>query len=66
MGSFRCFAFVGFAGTINRFAAAFLVPCERARYKLGEKRHNLSPDELFLLKHKYGSQLAKESRIECV
>jgi len=41
-------------GTINRFAAAFLVPCERARYELGEKRRNLSPDELFLLKHKYG------------
>lgn len=37
-----------------RFAGAFLVPRPMARYELGERRRELDPYELHLLKHKYG------------
>jgi len=37
-----------------RFAGAFLVPEQVARYELGEHRHALGLHELHLLKHKYG------------
>lgn len=38
----------------NRFAGAFLLPAASARRQLGEKRHNLEPYELYLLKHEFG------------
>lgn len=38
----------------HRFAGAFLVPACAARRELGERRHNLGVQELYLLKHKYG------------
>ena len=38
----------------HRFAGAFLVPACAARRELGERRHNLGTQELYLLKHKYG------------
>jgi Zn-dependent peptidase ImmA (M78 family)/DNA-binding XRE family transcriptional regulator len=38
----------------QRFAGAFLVPEEVARFELGVRRHRLDPYELHLLKHKYG------------
>jgi len=37
-----------------RFAGAFLVPADMARYELGEQRRTLDLYELHLLKHKYG------------
>ena len=37
-----------------RFAGAFLVPGDAARYELGERRRTLDLYELHLLKHKYG------------
>jgi len=37
-----------------RFAGAFLVPADTARYELGEQRRTLDLYELHLLKHKYG------------
>lgn len=38
----------------HRFAAAFLVPGKAAYAEVGQKRSNLSFDELLLLKRKYG------------
>lgn len=38
----------------HRFAGAFLVPEPAVRAELGERRHDLYPRELDLLKHKYG------------
>lgn len=38
----------------HRFAAAFLVPAEAARFELGPRRTDLSLTELHLLKQKYG------------
>ena len=38
----------------NRFACAFLVPEEKARYELGMYRSDLDINELHILKHKYG------------
>lgn len=38
----------------NRFAGAFLVPAETARFELGAHRKDLSLNELHILKHKYG------------
>jgi len=38
----------------HRFAAALLVPAGAARAELGERRVNIMPFELHLLKHKYG------------
>lgn len=38
----------------HRFAGAFLVPAETARHELGARRHELSLDELSLLKLKHG------------
>jgi Zn-dependent peptidase ImmA (M78 family) len=38
----------------HRFAAALLVPAAAAKAELGEKRADLAPLELHLLKHKYG------------
>jgi Zn-dependent peptidase ImmA (M78 family)/transcriptional regulator with XRE-family HTH domain len=38
----------------HRFAAAFLVPAPVARRELGDKRRNISLEELMLLKQKYG------------
>jgi Zn-dependent peptidase ImmA (M78 family)/transcriptional regulator with XRE-family HTH domain len=38
----------------HRLAGAFLVPACAARRELGERRHNLGVQELYLLKHKYG------------
>ena len=37
-----------------RFAGAFLVPAEAARFELGSQRQTLGLFELHLLKHKYG------------
>ena len=37
-----------------RFAGAFLVPAETARFELGEKRTGLEISELYMLKRKYG------------
>lgn len=37
-----------------RFAGAFLIGADVARYELGSNRHNLSPEELYPLKQKYG------------
>ena len=37
-----------------RFAGAFLVPEQVARYELGDNRYSLDLRELHLLKHKYG------------
>ena len=39
---------------VNRFAGAFLVPAETARFELGDHRSDLNPNELILLKQKYG------------
>lgn len=38
----------------HRFAAALLVPAAAAKTELGERRADLAPLELHLLKHKYG------------
>lgn len=38
----------------NRFAGAFLIPKEKLFLELGAKRHKISINELFLIKHKYG------------
>jgi len=38
----------------NRFAGAFLVPADTARFELGSNRTDLNINELFMLKHKYG------------
>ncbi len=38
----------------HRFAGAFLVPAEIARFELGKQRKTLGMDELALLKQKYG------------
>ncbi|HRQ05918.1 MAG TPA: XRE family transcriptional regulator [Nitrosomonas halophila] len=38
----------------NRFASAFLLPESGLRQQLGEQRHNLEVQELYLLKHEYG------------
>jgi Zn-dependent peptidase ImmA (M78 family) len=42
------------ARAVDRFAAAFLVPAEAARFELGLRRQAISLYELHLLKHKYG------------
>ncbi len=39
---------------INRFAGAFLVPASKVTFELGEKREQLSIEELGILKNKYG------------
>lgn len=41
----------------HRFAAAFLVPAASARQDLGGSRRELSPLELFTLKHKWGMSM---------
>lgn len=46
----------------NRFAAAFLVPEERARAALGERRTRLEPKELALLKEEWGFSMAAWAR----
>jgi Zn-dependent peptidase ImmA (M78 family)/DNA-binding XRE family transcriptional regulator len=38
----------------DRFAGAFLVPADAVKRELGLKRHAIWPDELYVLKHKYG------------
>lgn len=43
--------------TIDRFAAAFLVPEKIAKEELGDKRKNLYIEELYLLKLKYGMSM---------
>ncbi len=42
----------------NRFAGAFLVPKEMAVRELGEKRRTITPQEFYLLKHKYGMSMS--------
>jgi Zn-dependent peptidase ImmA (M78 family)/transcriptional regulator with XRE-family HTH domain len=42
----------------HRFAAALLVPAERARHELGTRRTSLDWDELGILKRKYGLSMA--------
>ena len=42
----------------NRFAASFLVPSEVARHELGTHRRRLAPDELGLLKQRWGFKYA--------
>lgn len=44
-------------GIVNRFAAALLVPAASARQELGESRREISPLELFTLKHKWGMSM---------
>ncbi|WP_022953376.1 helix-turn-helix domain-containing protein [Leucothrix mucor] len=38
----------------NRFASAFLIPATSMYQQLGEHRHSLEPQELYLLKQEYG------------
>lgn len=38
----------------HRFAAAFLIPAQTLKKELGERRYALDPNELYLLKQKYG------------
>lgn len=38
----------------NRFVGAFLAPAETARFELGANRSDISINELYMLKHKYG------------
>ncbi|MFO7850689.1 MAG: XRE family transcriptional regulator [Spirochaetia bacterium] len=38
----------------HRFAGAYLIPAQSMRQQLGEKRHNIEPRELYLLKQDYG------------
>ncbi len=42
----------------NRFASAFLLPEIGLLQQLGERRHNLELQELYLLKHEYGISMA--------
>ena len=49
----------------HRFAAAFLVPSEAALNALGEKRNNLSFQELLILKHRYGLSIQAWMRRAC-
>jgi Zn-dependent peptidase ImmA (M78 family)/DNA-binding XRE family transcriptional regulator len=42
----------------HRFAAAFLVPASAAVLELGHSRRSLDPQELLLLKQKYGMSMA--------
>lgn len=42
----------------NRFASAFLLPESSLRKQLGEQRHNLEAQELYMLKHEYGISMA--------
>ncbi len=42
----------------NRFAGAFLAPAKSVLWELGNKRTNLSFDELLLLKEEYGLSMA--------
>lgn len=42
----------------NRFASAFLLPENGLRQQLGDRRHNLEVQELYLLKHEYGISMA--------
>ncbi|WP_394425247.1 helix-turn-helix domain-containing protein [Vreelandella stevensii] len=42
----------------NRFASAFLLPERGLRQQLGEQRHHLEAQELYLLKHEYGISMA--------
>jgi Zn-dependent peptidase ImmA (M78 family) len=46
----------------HRFAAAFLVPARIAKAELGAKRRFLSPEELGLLKQKYGLSMQAWAR----
>lgn len=39
------------------FAGAFLIPATKARYELGENRHQIDIEELHTLKHKYGASM---------
>lgn len=41
----------------HRFAGALLVPGDRFRQDLGERRRSVSLDELHILKHKYGASM---------
>ncbi|MEA5079545.1 MAG: XRE family transcriptional regulator [Anaerolineaceae bacterium] len=38
----------------HRFAASFLIPAATIKQELGEHRSSIDPNELYLLKHKYG------------
>ncbi len=42
----------------HRFAAAFLIPASAAMLELGRSRRSLDPQELLLLKKKYGMSMA--------
>ena len=42
----------------NRFASAFLLPGSGLRQQLGERRHKLEVQELYILKHEYGISMA--------
>lgn len=42
----------------NRFACAFLLPDSGLFEHLGERRHHLEPQELYMLKHEYGLSMA--------
>ncbi|WP_292519600.1 XRE family transcriptional regulator [Methanoculleus sp.] len=42
----------------HRFAAAFLVPKEMAFKELGERRRSISPQEFYVLKHKWGMSMS--------
>jgi len=45
---------VGEEAAAHRFAGALLVPESAAKAELGDQRRDLDPNELHLLKHKYG------------
>ncbi len=42
----------------NRFAGAFLVPAEKVKEALGERRRSLEARELYILKHEFGLSMA--------
>lgn len=42
----------------DRFAGAFLVPADKVKECLGERRHSFEIYELFLLKHEFGLSIA--------
>jgi len=43
--------------TANRFSGAFLVPAQTVYFELGEKRRFIDPNELLILKKKYGMSM---------
>jgi Zn-dependent peptidase ImmA (M78 family)/DNA-binding XRE family transcriptional regulator len=42
----------------NRFAGSFLLPTRSIRSQMGERRHNIEIQELYMLKHEYGLSMS--------